>query len=193
MAELQFEVQLRRYLKYVNRFHVWMWRLGMGAMLNFWPSVVGRYLVITHIGRKSGLKRRTSVNYAIVDDEIYCVAGFGTVSDWYRNIIANPQIEIWRPDGWWAGIAEDVTQRADRLSIVREVLIGSAFVARAAGFDPQRMTDEELDAFTEKYRLIHLRRIAARTGAGGPGDLAWVWIWATWILLPLVLWRRRKR
>ncbi len=186
------EAKLRQGLKYVNRFHLWMWRLGMGQMLNMWPSVVGRYLVITHIGRKSGLKRRTSVNYAIVDDEIYCVAGFGAVSDWYRNIIANPQIEIWLPDGWWAGVAKEVTGRQDRLSIVREVLIGSAFVARAAGFDPHRMTDEELDAFTAKCRLIHLRRIAARTGKGGPGDLAWVWMWATWILLPLILFRRRK-
>jgi hypothetical protein len=49
------------------------------------------------------------VNYAIVDGEVYCTAGFGAVSDWYRNIRTNPEVEVWLPDGWWAGVAEEVT------------------------------------------------------------------------------------
>ena len=55
------------------------------------------------------------------------------------------------------------------------------------------MTNAELEAVTVDYRLIHIRRTEARTGRGGPGDLAWVWPLATLILLPLVLFRRRKR
>jgi len=192
MVDPQLEAKLRQGLKYLSRFHLWMWRLGLGPWLNFWPSGLGRYLVITHIGRKSGLKRRTSVNYALVDDEVYCVAAFGGVADWYRNIIANPQVEIWLPDGWWAGIAEEVTQSETRLPIIRQVLIGSAFAARVAGVNPHTLTDEELDAITKDYRLIRLRRVAARTGKDGPSDLAWVWLVATWILLPLVLFRRKR-
>ena len=187
----RWEEPLRQGLKYMSRFHLWMWRLGLGNWLNIWPSVIGRYVVITHIGRKSGLKRRTCVNYGIVDDEIYCIAGFGAASDWYRNLIANPQIEVWLPEGWWAGSAEEVTQPEARLRIMRQVLIGSAFVARLAGFNPYSMTDEELDAATKSYPLIHLRRVAARTGKDGPGDLAWLWPVLVVLLLPLVF-RRRK-
>jgi hypothetical protein len=55
------------------------------------------------------------------------------------------------------------------------------------------MTNEELDAATADYRLIRIRRTEARTGPGGPGELAWVWPLATMLLLPLVLFRRRKR
>jgi deazaflavin-dependent oxidoreductase (nitroreductase family) len=155
--------------------------------------MAGRYMVITHTGRKSGLKRRTPVNYAVVDDEVYCTAGFGSVSDWYRNLIANPQVEVWLPDGWWAGSAEEVTQPEARLALMRAVLIGSGFAALAAGVNPQQMTDEELDAVTKDYRVIHIRRVAARTGQDGPGDLAWVWPLATMLLLPLVLFRPKRR
>src|SRR5512136_508093 len=187
------EEQVRQGFKYFNRFMLLMWRLGLGPMLNMGPAIAGRYMVITHIGRKSGLKRRTPVNYAVVDDEVYCTAGFGSVSDWYRNLSANPQVEVWLPDGWWAGIAEEVTHPKARLPLLRQVLIGSGFAAYAAGVDPKQMTDEELDTLTKEYRLIHIRRVAARTGQDGPGDLAWVWPVATLILLPLLLLRSQRR
>ena len=187
------EEQLRQGFKYFNRFMLLMWRLGLGPLLNMGPVMAGRYMVITHMGRKSGLKRRTPVNYALVDDEVYCMAGFGAASDWYRNIIANPQVEVWLPDGWYAGIAEEVTHPEARLPLLREVLIGSGFAAYAAGLDPRQMSDKELDAATKDYPLIHIRRVAARTGRDGPGDLVWVWPLVVLSLLPLVLLRRSKR
>jgi deazaflavin-dependent oxidoreductase (nitroreductase family) len=187
------EEQLRQGFKVVNHFMLLMWRLGMGPLLNMGPVMAGRYMVITHTGRKSGMKRRTPVNFAIVDDEVYCVAGFGSVSDWYRNLIANPQVEVWLPDGWYAGIAEEVTHPEARLPLLRQVLIGSGFAALAAGIDPKQMTDEELDAATKEYRLIHIRRVAARTGKDGPGDLVWLWPLLVLILFLALLCRPMGR
>ena len=51
--------------------------------------------------------------------------------------------------------------------------------------------DGALDDATTDYRLIHIQRIHALTGPGGPGDLAWVWPLASLILLMVLL--RRKR
>src|SRR6266542_1045798 len=99
----------RQAFKYFNRFMLLMWRLGWGAWVNAWPDVGGRIMVITTTGRKSGLRRQSPVNYALVGGELYCTAGFGQVSDWYRNIKANPNVEVWLPDGWWSGVAEEVT------------------------------------------------------------------------------------
>lgn len=169
-----------------------LWRLGLGSWLNAWPEVGGRIMVITHTGRKSGLRRQTPVNYAIVDGEIYCVAGFGQISDWYRNLLAQPQVEVWLPEGWWMGRADDISDHPERLHLVRQVLVASGFAARAAGVDPVGMADEELSKVTADYRLVRIRRSEARTGPGGPGDLAWVWPLATLLLLPLALRRRRK-
>jgi len=115
------------------------------------------------------------------------------VSDWYRNLAVNPNIEVWLPDGWWAGVVEDISDSPWRLPLLRQVLIGSGVVTYLAGIDPVNLTDEALHAVTSKYRLLHIWRTEARTGRGGPGDLAWVWPAATMILLPLLLFRRRRR
>jgi deazaflavin-dependent oxidoreductase (nitroreductase family) len=149
-------------------------------------------MVITHTGRKTGLKRHTPVNYTIVDGEVYCTAAMGSISDWYRNIMANPEVEVWLPNGWWAGVAEEVTDAGIRMPLLRQVLVDSGFAARAAGIDPATLTNEELDTMTSDYCLIHIRRTEARTGPAGPGDLSWVWPLATMILLPLVLFRRKR-
>lgn len=187
------EESLRRgFKKVLNPFMLTIWRLGLGPWFNVWPDVSGRVVVITHIGRKSGAARRTPVNYAIVGGDIYCVAAFGAISDWYRNIRANPNVEVWLPDGWWAGTAEDVSDDPRRLLLMRQVMIGSGFAARVAGINPYAIGDAELDATTAKYGLIRIRRSEARTGPGGPGDLAWVWPVATIILLSLALFRRKR-
>ena len=187
------ENRMRQGFKYFNRFMLLLWRLGLGAQVNIWPQVGGRILVMTHTGRKTGLRRRTPLNYAEIDGELYCTAGFGAVADWYRNVSANPEVEVWLPDGWWRGMTEEITDREDSLKLLRAVLINSGFAARVAGINPLRMTDAQLKAATASYRLIHIRRTAAGTGADGPGDLAWVWPLATMLLLPLVFRRRRDR
>ena len=68
------------------------------------------------------------------------------------------------------------------------MLIGSGFAAYAFGVNP-RLPDERLDELTAKYRILRLHRTGACTGAGGPGDLAWVWPLAT----TLLLWGRCRR
>lgn len=188
------EAQLRTGFKYFNRYMLLLWRLGLGSWINSWPTVGGRIMVLTTIGRTSGRPRRTPLNYAIVDGEVYCTAGFGSISDWYRNMRANPEVEIWLPNGWWAGLAQEVTDTAARVPLLREVLIGSGIVAPLAGVDPHTLTDEALAAATSSYHLMRIARTEARTGAGGPGDLAWVWPLSTvGVLLLLVRSHRRHR
>lgn len=91
----QSQAGLRQAFKILNRFMLLQWRLGLGGFVNFWPAVIGCIMVITHRGRKSGLLRRTPVNYAIVDGDINCTAGFGEVSDGYRNLRADPHVQVW--------------------------------------------------------------------------------------------------
>lgn len=187
------EEWLRQGFKQFNRFMLLMWRLGLGRGVNGWPSVGGRIMVLVHTGRKSGLRRYTPVNYAMIDGEIYCTAGFGRTSDWYRNIQTNPEVELWLPDGWWTAVAEDISDSDWRLPLLRQVLIDSGFAARAAGINPHVMTDADLAAVTADYRLLRLRRTAARTGTDGPGDLAWIWPLLVMVVLPLLLWRRKGK
>jgi deazaflavin-dependent oxidoreductase (nitroreductase family) len=183
------EERFRRGFRYLNRFMVLMFRLGLGWWCQPWPRVTGQILVLVHRGRKTGLTRRTPLNFAVVDGDLYVLAGFGAISDWYRNILADPRVEIWMPDGWWAAVAEEASDHPERLRVLRAVIVGSGFAAYAFGVSP-RLPDDRLNEISAGYRLVRLRRTAARTGPGGPGDLAWVWPLATTLLL---LRRRRRR
>ena len=183
--------QMRQAFKNGNRYMLFMWRLGLAKFINISPGTIGKIMVLTHVGRKTGALRRTPVNYCIANNDIYCTAGFGASSDWYRNIKKNPQVEVWLPEGWWQGKAEDVNNHPDRVELIRQVLIASGFAARSIGIEPKSMTAEEIEDVTKDYKLIRIRRTAACTGPGGPGDLAWVWPLATFLLLPLALRKRR--
>ncbi len=186
------EQRLLMAFKALNRFMILMWRLGLGVWLRS-KDTWGQIMVIGHTGRKTGILRKTPVNYAVVDGDLYCTAGFGRDSDWYRNILANPEVEIWHPDGWWKGVAEDVSESSHRTALMREVLIGSGFAARVAGLNPRTISDERLDLISKSYRLIRIQRTEPMTGAGGPGDLAWIWPLASLALLMMVLRRNRRR
>lgn len=181
------DARLRQGFKYFTRFMLLLWRLGFSGWVNGWPTVGGRVMVLTHTGRKSGVHRHTPVNYAEIGGDLYCTAGFGPSSDWYRNLVVNSTVEVWLPNGWWTGIAEEVTQHADSLPILRQVLINSGFAAYVAGINPRTMTDEDLRVVTKEYRLMRIRRMAACTGPDVPGDLAWIWPLATLLLLARLL------
>ncbi len=182
----------RRAFHYGNPWMLLMWRLGLGSVINMLPDTAGQLMVLTHVGRKSGKTYRQPLNYALADGDVYCVAGFGAISDWYKNITANPRVQVWLPDGWWEGIARDVSDAPNRVPLLRAVIRGSGFAGRLAGIDVNTISDTELDLLTRDYRLIRIERMTARTGSDGPGDLAWVWQAATVILLGMVLLKPRR-
>jgi deazaflavin-dependent oxidoreductase (nitroreductase family) len=152
------QASLRRFFKVMNKFMLLMWRLGLGPWINFWPAVVGRIMVITHTGRKSGLRRQTPVNYTIVDGDVYCIAGFHA-SDWYRNLKANPHVEVWLPDGRWSAVAEEVPNDAAHLPIMRQLLLDTGFATPLfGGFNPRALSDPDLQTATADYCLIRMHR-----------------------------------
>jgi len=146
---------LRKVFRGMNRFMVFMWKIGLGKMINMWPAGFGRIMVIKHRGRKSGKEFLTPVNYAIVNGEIYCTAGFGSISDWYRNMLVYPRVELWLPEGKLLGCAEDISDSLDRLFLLRQVIIASGFAAPLFGINPKKLNDEQLDAISKDYRLVH--------------------------------------
>lgn len=73
------------------RFPIVFYRLHLGWLLG------GRFLLINHIGRKTGQPRQTVVEVVSHDQEsdIYYVAsGWGYKSNWYRNLMAHPNATI---------------------------------------------------------------------------------------------------
>jgi deazaflavin-dependent oxidoreductase (nitroreductase family) len=186
------EVKIRKIFRSFNKFMLSLWRLGLGGFGN--PTKYGgAVMVIKYKGRKTGLTRYAPVNFAVIDGDVYCMAGFGERTHWYQNILADPEVELWLPNSRWAGIAEAASEVENRVEILRKVLVASGFAGPLFGANPRRMTDEQVEELLETYRLVRIRRAAPVTGPGGPGDLAWVWPVATFLLLGLLLRPKRRR
>jgi len=146
---------LREVFRAGNHFMVFMWKIGLGKAINIWPGGFGRIMVIKHRGRKSGKEYLTPINYAIVDGEIYCTAGFGSISDWYRNMLVYPKVELWLPEGKRLACAEDISTSPRRLFLLRQVIIASGFAGPLFGVNPKELNDEQLNKVSKNYRLVH--------------------------------------
>ena len=78
-------------LRWALRAPRWLYHIGLGWVLG------ERFLMLSYVGRRSGLRRETVIEVIGHDKEkdIYFVAsGWGTRSDWYRSILANPAVSI---------------------------------------------------------------------------------------------------
>lgn len=68
-----------------------LYRLHLGWLLG------RRFLLLTHVGRKSGLQRRTVLEVVLYDPEggtCIVASGWGERSQWLRNIQANPHVTV---------------------------------------------------------------------------------------------------
>ncbi len=69
----------------------WLYRLGLGWLLG------QRFLLLNHIGRKSGLQRQATlevVDHEEVTDTYFVASGLGKRSDWYQNLAKTPDVSI---------------------------------------------------------------------------------------------------
>lgn len=69
-------------------------------------------LLLTTIGRKSGLERVTPLQYEEIDGLYYLGSARGKQADWYRNIMATPRVKVWVNDKTFSGTAEAVSDPA---------------------------------------------------------------------------------
>lgn len=166
--------RLRRLFRQFNRVMVLMFRLGLGAYIgNRWTGYI---MVITTTGRKSGLRRHTPVDFLQGDGEVYCNLGFGTNSDWYRNVQANPQVEVWLGSKAWLGRAEIVPTEEAR-PLYRKLLERAGFADRAfTKVNLSALGDEDLGRLPGAGPLLRIRlERELPAPPDRPGDLAWVW------------------
>ena len=71
------------------RLPVWLYRFKMGWLMG------KRMIYFEHVGRSSGIKRRSVVEIIRYDQEkdiYFVVSGYGEKADWFRNIMKTPQV-----------------------------------------------------------------------------------------------------
>jgi deazaflavin-dependent oxidoreductase (nitroreductase family) len=181
---------IRRLFSYFNRFFmVPMFRLGLGPYIG--NPFSGYVMVLKTIGRKTGKVRYAPVNYTIQNGSIYCLSGFGQVSHWYRNLRAQPQVEIILPGGTIIGEVEEVTDAEESLRAMRQILRSAGFAGFFEGFNPFTVSDEVLRAKLGGLPVIRIRP----TGVGsGPSDGGgWLWLLGLGLtVVALLRWGRQR-
>ncbi len=73
------------------RLPIWIYRLKLGFLLG------ERFLLLEHVGRKSGRVRRAVLEIIGKDAEpqaYYVASGFGERSHWFRNVMHTPKVVI---------------------------------------------------------------------------------------------------
>ena len=63
---------------------------GLLAELLRWRCV----MLLTTVGRRTGLPRRFSVSFMPLDGRYVAFSGWGVRSNWYRNILVHPEVTL---------------------------------------------------------------------------------------------------
>jgi deazaflavin-dependent oxidoreductase (nitroreductase family) len=166
-------------------FMVPMFRLGFGPFVG--NSISGYIMVLKTVGRRTGKVRYAPVNYAIHKGNVYCMAGGGRFSDWYRNMITAREVEAILPAGSVFGAVGEVSDLEERRVVLRKILQNAGFAGFFTGFNPFTVKDEELMRKTDEMPLLRIHPVGIGNGAFDPGGLAWFWTTVSIILIILII------
>lgn len=188
---------LRRFFRAMNRVVLLMWRLGLGRLMA--GRRRGYVMVLVTTGRKTGRRRLAPMNFDEDPGVVYCLAGFGRRTHWLVNLLADPTCELWLPDGRRLnGSGEMVVEEAERIALIRRLLVRAGFATRLAepGIDPVTAPDDIIAGlgarYGGRYEAIRITLESPVKGPGGPGDPKWM-ATAAGVIALLIVGRRGRR
>ena len=182
---------LRAAFKALNRwFMLPAHRVGLGPWVS--TPIGGWILVLRVRGRKSGRMRDTPLNYLIEDGAVWVMAGFGRRTEWYRNLLADPAVEVRLPGRRFAGTADEILDPAVRARVIPRLVRATGLPGTMVVPAPWIAPDEDVLDATGFVPLVRIRmRDGSALGAGpdDPGGRAWIWRQAVVMAVALAGWR----
>jgi deazaflavin-dependent oxidoreductase (nitroreductase family) len=117
-------------------------------------------LLLTTIGRKSGLHRQTPLQYEDVDGVLYTGSARGSQADWFRNIQVNPHVEVQMHDRCFQGIAEPIQapeQIADFFELrLKRHPVSIGLLMRLEGL-PLKFSRADLERFAAQKTMVKIQ------------------------------------
>jgi deazaflavin-dependent oxidoreductase (nitroreductase family) len=179
---------MRRFFWYLNKFFmVPMFQLGFGPF--FGNPFTGYIMVMKVIGRKTGKVRLVPVNYAIHKGSVYCISGARRESDWFRNLLVNPQVDLILPGGCVYARMDEVTATDEKLPIIRQILKNAGFAGFFEGYNPFTVTDAELVEKSADMPVLRFHPLGLGSGPSDAGGWAWIWAFVITVILIVLLMR----
>ncbi|WP_353829078.1 nitroreductase family deazaflavin-dependent oxidoreductase [Agromyces sp. SYSU T0242] len=149
-----------------------LYRARLGWMMG------GRFLMLSAIGRTSGIERQTVLEVVRRDvpasgpPTLWVVASRGPKTDWYRNAIAHPGVRVdWRSQRYAAtAIDLDLDGRIELLAdYQRRYPKAAAMLGRAALGESFTADPDDLRVLAEDLRALRLDPARAEPGADARG------------------------
>lgn len=111
-----------------------------------------RFILVNHIGRKSGKKRQAVLEVIKADPEertYYVVSAYGERSQWFRNLMHTPQVEVQVGGRRFGAYAERVPAEEGA-----ELLAAYADEHPTAAREISRMVGYEGEGTVENFRAL---------------------------------------
>jgi len=166
----------RRFFRIANRCGmIQLHRAGLSAWLG--NPLTGYQLLLTTTGRKTGLRRDTPLEYILAEGAAWVMAGYGPKTQWYRNLLADPRVEVLLPGRQaFAGTAEEVLDPAVRERIVVALARATGLPGFLIGANPWTAPDEAILRLVAWVPLVRIAPLAGPLAAGpdDPGGFAWI-------------------
>jgi deazaflavin-dependent oxidoreductase (nitroreductase family) len=180
-------IRLNRYLM------IPIHRAGLGAWVA--TPVMGYMLLLRVRGRKSGLVREVPLSYLVAEGSAWVLAGFGRGTEWYRNLLADPHVEVILPGRRCEAVAEEVLDPTVRARIMPALVRATGLVGLTIGANPWTAGDEAVLRALDWIPLVRLRPVAGpiEAGADDPGGRGWIWRQALTGAASLFAWRVLRR
>ena len=143
-------------VRFLFRLPILAFRAHLGWLLG------NRFLMLTHFGRKTGLRRHVVLEVVWHDmerDAFVVASGWGSKSDWYKNILSRPRIEYQVGRQRYRGFATPLDD-ADARRVIRAYatqhalafrLISRWILGRSVGLD-----EDGFSAMTSRVPLVRL-------------------------------------
>jgi len=114
-------------------------------------------LVLTTTGRKTGLRREIPLQYEEISGALCVASARGQKADWFRNIMANPEVFVRAGNRRFHGRAVPVVDPVQianflELRLQRHPKIVGAIMARAGL--PKNPTRSQLEAYAVNRALV---------------------------------------
>jgi deazaflavin-dependent oxidoreductase (nitroreductase family) len=118
-------------------------------------------LLLTTTGRRSGLRRVTPLQFEEIDGAVYIGSARGQEADWFKNIIANPQVHVRMYNREFDAVAEPVTDPKRVADFIEYRVKRRPVMLRLIMFFsdglPFNYTRDQLENYCEKRAMVILR------------------------------------
>ena len=141
-------------MRWFFRAPIWLYRAHLGFLMGH------RFVMIEHVGRKSGELRRTVLEVvAEEDDAVYLAAAWGSKAQWLQNVRANSEVTVHLGSSRFESNAQ-VLEKGEALRVLTEYSVAHpktlAGLTRFMLDDPGETPEEQAKNVSDLVPFVRL-------------------------------------